>query len=205
MDQIFRAQLRTAVAGGKTASIRTEHTDENRIAGTKFRQNPAHGVAVLRAAGQKLHQHPPPVGTKNAYGMVCTASRQAEALRRIDIQHSKRRRAGLDSPYPRDQRSAGRSQKPARAHLQRNAAKRFRERLHLLLDGSSARVWIRAGKAGSVTDAETAAKVERIRCNSRPYTDRPAAYQVRAILCRSHADSLPCAEVPHAPSRHRKP
>ena len=98
--------------------------------------------------------------------MVCTASRQAEALRRIDIQHSKRRRAGLDSPYPRDQRSAGRSQKPARAHLQRNAAKRFRERLHLLLDGSSARVWIRAGKAGSVTDAETAAKVERIRCNA---------------------------------------
>ena len=98
--------------------------------------------------------------------MVCTASRQAEALRRIDIQHSKRRRAGLDSPYPRDQRSAGRSQKPARAHLQRNAAKRFRERLHLLLDGSSARVWIRAGKTGSVTDAETAAKVERIRCNA---------------------------------------
>ena len=50
--------------------------------------------------------------------------------------------------------------------MQRNAAKRFRERLHLLLDGSSARVWIRAGKTGSVTDAETAAKVERIRCNA---------------------------------------
>lgn len=104
--------------------------------------------AVLRTDGQQLHQRPPSGGIRNVHRMVCAAFDQARTLRRIDIQHGKRSRPRLDSPYPRDQRSAGCGEEPSGTHLQREAAQRFRKGLYLRQDGFGARIRLRTGKAG---------------------------------------------------------
>lgn len=103
-----------------------------------------------------------PGGIRNVHRMVCAAFDQARTLRRIDIQHGKRSRPRLDSPYPRDQRSAGCGEEPSGTHLQREAAQRFRKGLYLRQDGFGARIRLRTGKAGPVADAKTAAKVNCI-------------------------------------------
>ena len=156
---MFQARFSAAVAGGEAASVRAEHTDEHQIAWAKLRQEAAHDRTVLRTDGQQLHQRPPSAGIRNVHRMVCAAFDQARTLRRIDIQHGKRSRPRLDSPYPRDQRSAGCGEEPSGTHLQREAAQRFREGLYLRQDGFGARIRLRTGKAGPVADAKTAAKV----------------------------------------------
>ena len=156
---MFQARFSAAVAGGEAASVRAEHTDEHQIAWAKLRQEAAHDRTVLRTDGQQLHQRPPSGGIRNVHRMVCAAFDQARTLRRIDIQHGKRSRPRLDSPYPRDQRSAGCGEEPSGTHLQREAAQRFRKGLYLRQDGFGARIRLRTGKAGPVADAKTAAKV----------------------------------------------
>ena len=209
---MFQARFSAAVAGGEAASVRAEHTDKHQIAWAKLRQEAAHDRTVLRTDGQQLHQRPPSGGIRNVHRMVCAAFDQARTLRRIDIQHGKRSRPRLDSPYPRDQRSAGCGEEPSGTHLQREAAQRFRKGLYLRQDGFGARIRLRTGKAGPVADAKTAAKVnciyrgvgfliQRLCQRGKLGEDSGIEVLVHAQLAQPHTEAKPASAVRRSASR----